>query len=395
MLKSLRLRLLLIFLCLAIAPLVVVGLIVGRRSFAALEQQSVAIQREITARVATEAQALIEGCARELLLLEKVLRLGILEHVEQRALLDGMLRFRPVYQELVLLDATGQEKTRLSRTESFVESELQSRARNDEYLYPTLRFETYFGPVRFDGTIQEPLVTVSIPLYDVAHREIVSVLIAELRFNTIWHLLADRELPIDGDVYVTDQTGKIVAHKKPAVVLSGTMVILPEAEGRASGLTGSDVITVRDSLQLSNQKMIIVSEQPVAAAHGLALDSARILIIALSGALCLAVLLAAVSMYTIVRPIEILAAQAKSIGGGDYSNIAVEGRGSASWPFRLFRPSRDIVRRQDEIGKLALEHNSMADAVRERETALETQNAELKQAAIFLNWKKQGQMDIF
>ncbi len=56
-----------------------------------------------------EIRAFIEGKANELVLLDEVLKLGTIERKEQLVVLNNMLLTRRVYQEMVLLNAEGQE----------------------------------------------------------------------------------------------------------------------------------------------------------------------------------------------------------------------------------------------------------------------------------------------
>ncbi len=92
-----------------------------------------------------------------------------------------------------------------------------------------------------------------------------------------------------------------------------------EADGRGEGLSGMEVIIARASLQLINQKLVIVSEQTVSNALELAIDTFRITMIVTSIALVFAIVLVVITTRRIVRPIEALAASARSISDGDFS----------------------------------------------------------------------------
>ncbi len=360
MLKSLRFRFTLIFIGLAIGPLILVGAITGQRSFASLEGQSLALQREIAASVGSQVRAFVEGRMSELVLLDKVYGLGVRELDEQRAILSNVLLYQRAYQEVALLNLEGQERIRLSRTNVILGDDLQSRAGNTEYLWPATRGETYFSPVRFDETIREPLITISVHLFDQHSGEVVSVLVADLRFKKIWELLAMIELADKGDAYVVDQAGRIVAHRSPTVVLGGTTIDLPEADGRAEGLSGAEVIVARDILQFGNQELIVLAEQPVSTALELAVNSLRVTVAATSVAFGLAVILVVLTTRQIIRPIETLATSVHAISDGDFSRrVAVP-------PF------------QDEIADLARSFNSMARALQEREETLQAQNEALQ-----------------
>jgi len=360
MINSLRLRLTLIFIGLAVGPLILVGAIIGLRSYASLEQQGLALQREIAATVGSEIRAFIEGRENELILLDEAYGLGIREPEEQQAILSSMLLYQHVYQEVVLLNFEGQEQIRLSRTSVILDDDLQSRAGNEEFLYPATCGETYFSPVRFDEAVREPLVTISIPLFDQRSGEVVSVLVADLRFKKVWELLAAIELPNGGRAYVVDRVGQVVAHRNPAVVLRGATIDIPETDGRAEGLSGTEVIIARDILQFGNQELIVLAEQPVSTALELATNSIRIAVAATSVALVSAVILVVLTTRQIVGPIEALATSAQAISDGDFSQQV------------------EISPPDDEIADLARTFNFMARALQEREEALQAQNEALQ-----------------
>jgi signal transduction histidine kinase/HAMP domain-containing protein len=360
MLNSLRFRATLIFVSLAVAPIILVGVIIGQRSFVSLEQQSLALQREVAASVGGEIRAFIRGRENELILLDKIYGLGILESEQQRAILSNMLLYQRLYQEIALLNTEGQEQIRLSRSGVILDDALKSRASHEEFLRAR-DGGSYFGPVRFDETIREPLLTISVPLIDPRSGQVISVLVAELRFKRIWDLLAELEFPNEGDAYVIDQAGQVVAHRNPAIVLRNTTIALPEADGRAVGLSGTDIIVARDLLQFGNQELVVVAEQPVSNALELATDSLRIAIAITSATLAFVVVLVMLTTRQIVRPIEALATAARAIGSGDFSQ-KVE------------------VSSRDEVYDLAYAFNRMSRQLRQSLTDLEQEVAERKRA---------------
>ena len=185
-------------------------------------------------------------------------------------------------------------------------------------------------------------LTVAVPLVDLRSGEVVSVLVADLRFKAVWDLLANVALSNERDVYVVDQTGRVVAHKNPTIVLRGTTIDLLEANGRARGLDGTDVIVARNTLRFGEQELVVVAEQPVSIALQVATNSLRAALVSTAIALVLAVVLVVLVTRWVVRPVEELAASARAISGGDFSRrVPISGR--------------------DEIGQLASAFNQMMD----------------------------------
>jgi len=358
MFNNLRFRFALICIGLAVGPLIIVGAIIGSRVFNTLEQQSLILQHKIAESVGSEISHTIEHWKDNLVLLDEVYGLGALELKEQRAILGNVLVHQRAFQEVALLDSEGQEQIRLSRTNVILDDDLKSRAGNEEFLLPATNGESYLGQIRFDDTIREPLATISVPVFNRSSGEIVSVLVAEVRFKAIWNLLNNIELPREGAVYVIDQAGLVVAHRHLSIVLRGTTIELPEVDGRAEGLSGTDAIVARETIQLGGQELVVVAEQPVSSALELAVNNLIVMAIVICTALAFSVILALFTTRRIVRPIEALAISAQAISGGDFSQ-QVE------------------VSSRDEVGQLASAFNQMVADLRMTTTSIDNLNEEI------------------
>ena len=358
MFHSLRFRFALICIGLAVVPLIIVGAVVGARSYNTLEQQSLILQRKVAERAGSEIRAIIGQWENELVLLDEVYGLGALELKEQRAILNSTLVHQRAFQEVALLNSEGQEQIRLSRTSVIPDDDLQSRAGNEEFLFPATGGGIYLGPVYFDDTIREPLATISVPVLNRSSGELVYVLVVESRFKAIWDLLNDLELASEEEVYVINQAGLVVAHRHPAMVLRGTTIELPEVDGRAEGLSGTDVIVARHKLQLGNQELIVVAQQSVSSALELANKNLGVMVSVVFSALALAIILAIFTTRRIVRPIEALATSVWAISGGDFSQ-------------------RVEVSSRDEVGQLASAFNQMVGDLRTTTTSIDNLNKEI------------------
>ncbi len=358
MFYSLRFRFALICIGLAVGPLIIVGAVVGVRSYNTLEQQSLTLQRKVAERVGIEIRGTIEHWEEELVLLDEVYGLGALDLKEQRAILSNTLVHQRAFQEVALLNSEGQEQIRLSRNSVILDDDLQSRAGNEEFLFPAAGGGTYLGPVYFDDTIREPLATISVPVFNRSSGELAYVLVVESRFKAIWDLLSDIELATEEEVYVINQAGLVVAHRHPAIVLRGPTIELPEVDGRAEGLSGTDVIVARHNLQFGNQELIVIAEQPVSSALELANKNLGVMVSVICAALVCSVIFALLTTRRIIRPIETLSTSALAISGGDFSQ-QVE------------------VTSQDEVGQLASAFNQMVSGLRTTTTSIDNLNKEI------------------
>jgi signal transduction histidine kinase len=361
MFSSLRIRLTVLFIGLVVGPLIIVSSILAQRSFQALEQEALVAQSETAELMGTKISAFIQERENELLVLDEILGLESLDIVEQRTLLGTLLSSEQAYQELTLLDNTGQQIIRFSRSEVISDSDLISQADTDAFLIPYRTGETYFSAVRFDDDLQEPIVTISTPITDLRSGDVSMVLVADLRYKTIWNLFATFNYQGQEDVFLIDEQGRVVAHRNPSLVLGNTTFDLPAERGRTSGLSGTDVIYATQRIQFGSQELVVVAERPYAEAANLALTGVIISIIVTGIALVIATILIFLFVRQVVRPIESLSATALKISDGDLSLQAE-------------------VSTRDEIGDLARAFNAMTTRLRELIGNLEKNVAELELA---------------
>lgn len=339
-LNSLRFRLSVIFIVLAVMPLLLTAFFLTRYSVAYLEKQSQTILYEKAVRVGNEIRAYIENHKSRLSSIHKLHRFETLNFEDQKALLSNLLFDQYVFQEIALLSAEGYELIRLSRSSVYLGKDLKTRATRMEFIFPATHKEPYFSPVYFDKVIREPLMTISIPHFDLRTGNLLYVTVANLRFKKIWDLLVNIEIPGRGVVYIINKAKQVVAHRNPSFVLGGATINLPEAPGPTKGLAGVEVIIAWDILRFGDQTLTVVAEQSVSQAYAFITNTLRMAIAMTFIAFVLAIILIVFVINRVVKPIEILATSAKATGKGDYSQC-IE---STS---------------QDEIGTLASAFNQM------------------------------------
>ena len=310
----------------------------------------------------SEIGAYILEHTNELETLDKVYGLGVLDEEDKHSMLRTLLHSTRTYQELSILDQSGQELLRYSLTDVVLSSDLRSWAESNEFHIPVTQDIVHYSPVRFDYNLREPLMKIFLPLIDRRQGGVVAVLVADLRFKPVWNLLAQIELPSGSDAYVVDSVGNIIAHKNPAVVLSGSKVNLQTDEGGGIGLSGTDVIFAIEKLSFGDQELYIVAEQTVSQAFTISINSSRFVLLITVLALMVAVMLIIYAVHRIVIPIEMMAASIKDIEAGDFS-------------LRMENIS------QDEIGILARALNSMRTGLENLYQDLEQEIVDHKRTA--------------
>ncbi|MCL4297071.1 MAG: GAF domain-containing protein [Anaerolineae bacterium] len=383
--NSLRIRLTVIFIGLAIGPLLLVGTILAQRSFASEREQALDLQQQVAQRVAAELEAFLQEVANDLRSLSGEIRdLEQPDRAQQLSLLLEAFNsgpYRQVYEEFTLLDGQGREQLRVSRTDIIPTNELGSRAGTDEFEQPKAIRGIYFGPIEFDPTSGEPLMTLAVPLFEPRSVQLNGVLVAQIRFKTVGDLISTIQISGNQTIYVVDLEGKVVAHQDSSVVLRDKHFDLSTQVNNQIGLTGTDVVLGDAPVhQLDQPILSVVAERPTVEALDSAYNTMYTVVYTLLIALVIAAGLGFLVVRQIVRPIEALSTTAQAIIEGDLTQ-QVE------------------VTSQDELGKLAGAFNGMTaqlrdlidgleDRVYERTRALETSAQISRQVTTILNIDK-------
>lgn len=359
MFNSIRNTMTVIFVTLAVVPIIIFSLILAQLGVRTLEDEAINTQADVARLAHSEISSLVTERINQLQLVTKVRSLTSLGEAEQRQIMSSLLTFDDAYKELVLLDTEGQEVLRLARDTAFVVSELTSRADQAEFLEPVATHETYSSPVQFDEVTSEPLIILAIPIINLRSNQVEGVLAAEFRFRIVWELINVDFGGTENEVYVTDASGLVVAHPVSSVVLRGARVDLPSADGRTVGLSGNDVILARTTLQIGGQEFFVVAERSASDALNLANTGLQVVIVVTIATLIVATITVILVVRRIVTPIEQLSVVASKIGKGN-------------------QEARATVKGRDELSELAKSFNTMAETVQQREQALNDLNQSLE-----------------
>jgi len=363
MFSSLRVRLTVIFVLLAVVPVLIVSLIVSQQSINILIDQDIINQQLIVQRVEIEIESQLRDSQDELSYLIDVIGLSSLSDEARANLLRSTFSQRPTYNTLSLLDATGQEVFRVDRLETV--TDLTDRSDQPEYTEVVTNEALYYSPVYFSDALREPLLLLSMPIIDLMSGDVDYVLVAELRFKNIWDLIAATNTDENSTVYVTSSDGTLIAHRNPSIVLSGTVASLPDNDGVADGLAGNEVILATQNLEFGEQELVVVAERDLDDAFANVRDTSNVALGITVFALLAAAGVTYFSVDRVVRPIEILSKTASQIQEGDLTLRVNENR-------------------QDELGDLAVSFNGMTAQLNESIETLEARvikrTAELDEA---------------
>jgi len=322
--NSIRKRLTLTFILFAIAPLILLSLVLFSLIFTTQQHQIVELEREVAkAAISKTVLALHEVNAR---LNVFIFTQDIFQADQNRQfLLLSQLRsvkddeHRDILDELILLDNQGRELAHVSRTANFTIADLGDRSDHNEFLIPVTTKGNYYGPVFFDKTTLEPYLLLSQPIFDLQNGKLKGVLAAKLRLYKVWNDIVGQPFGNSGLIYISDGQGMVVAHPNPSVVHLSTMVKVNLPPGIRPGSTGDLVLQAHEKFQLNKQDFFVSAEIPLLAAMALSLRALSTMMLFLMIFLVLSVVAGAVVVRRIVRPIESLAETAEeiSVGGID------------------------------------------------------------------------------
>lgn len=362
--NSLRTRLTIAFVALAVIPLLAVGTVLVGYSFTVQRRQALELQRKIARREAADITVFLRDRENEMRVMVSGSRaLQRISSEEQLHQITAMFAYQDFYNEFTLIDSTGQETFRISQLGTYETSRLTNRSGQDEFEVPLTTGKVYFSPLKFDPITGEPFGTIAVPALNMGS-EIEGVLVGEFRFRGIWELMVNAFVSGSGTVYVVDEHNVVVAHASPTVVLEKTRIDLPEATSAlTTGLSGDQVVLAHKKIAMGQQTLQVVTEQPVREALSLVRTTMLLMIAALVITVALASVLGILIARRIAEPIDALATTAQAISAGDLARQA-------------------HVSGQDEIATLARAFNEMTAQLRETLAGLEQRVLERTQGLL-------------
>ena len=359
--KSLQTRLTVYFIALVLIPLLIVGAIGAWQTYSGEVPHALESQGQLAKRVAEQVENFIEGRETELRSLTAINDFSNATREEQTVLLSNLFSDQTVYEELVLTNGQGRELIFLSRSKVVTPGEFSNRAGSEEFDKPKETNATYFSPVFFNEVTGEPYMVVSVPMLDLRSGRLDYVLIAKIRFKSVWDLMAQAGVTGESAVYMTDNNGFVVAHANPSFVLKRAQITPPAENSFTTGLSGASAALAVEKITFGDQTFYVLAEQPASEALSLASKNIILTIITTLIAIVVAGFLGVLAARQITTPITELAATAQLVSEGDLTRTT-------------------HVSNQDEIGALATAFNRMTSQLRDLIGSLEQRVAERTKA---------------
>ncbi len=325
--NSIRKRLTLSLVILSVTPMLLLGTILTYKNYVVQQKQAEAIQRESSKRALGKIEAIIGELTSELLLITMTNTLMDLTYMQQHTILSIIRSHKTktgkeIMNEIALLDITGQEKARISRSAVITPDDLTSKADSAEFLTPSTSGQVYFGPVEFNMETSEPYMIISLPVTNIGNNKTEGVLTANVRLKFMWDMIAEVPIGKSGVAYLADSLGRVIVHPNPSVVLRGSYVTVPVTPGVRTGLSGNKVVSACEQMHIGSQTLHIITEIPVSEAleqtYIFTATIASFLLLTLGGILAFGFVI----VRKIVQPIELLSKTAGAISSGDLTQKA-------------------------------------------------------------------------
>jgi signal transduction histidine kinase len=272
-----------------------------------------------------------------------------------------LLRQAPAVTEVSLLDASGREQLKVSRTNMNVSGSETDFSREPKFLEAKAG-RTYFGPVYFREE-SEPYMTIAVP----GKRPDWGVTVAEVNLKFCWDVVSRINVGRAGNAYVVDGRGRLIAHPDASLVLRNTDFAsliqvqraritaprsrgVPEQATIGRDLAGKQVLTA--SAPITPPGWFMLVELPrVEAFEPLRSSIIRTAALMTFG-IGLSVLLSLLLAHRMARPIQALQTGVARLGAGALDH-------------------RIPIHSDDEIGLLADDFNKMSAALQEAYATLE------------------------
>lgn len=345
--RSIRRRWTFSLIFLALFPLLILGIFVSWKSYSTQIELTNKYQRAVAKRALAEVQVFVHELEAIFKMAIKLYNFNDISHEEQAVVLGKLLgigdeKHVNLIEELSFVDKSGLERVRVDRAKIYTSQEMREMSNADLFVQPLKTGEVFFGPVLINRETGEPFIAMSIPTTDLRTGVIDGVLVAKIRLHAAWDMLTRVRVGETGEAYITDRTGRIVAHKNRSLVLKGS-TIGPQADycHIEKGFSGGYVLRACEPFRLGDQELRLVTDTPLAEALSQTLGLIKTISFLLLLSFGAAIILGVIIRKHVIKPIENLAKTAQAITEGDLDRRA------------------DVLQ-EDEIGSLAHAFNTMA-----------------------------------
>ena len=193
----------------------IAGSIYTRRE---IHQAAAELQAEVAMRTAHRVQSFMLRKIERLQDAAVAMTLYSLGGEEQKLLGMLLLKNDRAFTELAILDTRGEELTKFSEMRVYLRTDLQNQ--RESAAFKATATDAYYIS-RVETTVHaEPYVTMAVPLKG-APRTVIGTLVAKANLKFLWDLVGASAFGTAGYSYLVDDTGRVIAHRDPSLVLKG------------------------------------------------------------------------------------------------------------------------------------------------------------------------------
>ena len=257
---------------LATVPVLALGLFAGAISFHQQYHQTLADQARSAALLASQVESRLLQAEQTLITALDAAEFHSASHSERFAVLTELASRLPNIEQLGFLDPDGREQIRVSHLHPLPEESFRDRSQDSIYIVPRQERLPYYTGLDFSLLTGEPHIEIGLPLVDQNSGALVGVLTAEVRVRMIWDLLGAflRYPGSEGEnAYILDASGRVFAHRDPAVVITARTVELPIDSGYDRTLEGRRALRSAHPFAVRNLPFYLVVERRLAHAFDL------------------------------------------------------------------------------------------------------------------------------
>jgi signal transduction histidine kinase len=357
--QRLAFRLLLLVLTVCIVPPLSLGILAMRSARVAQEREVRQQNAAITNWGVDKVESYVTQILGNMRLLIEIGNLKAMDPADARPHLSYILSYLEDAKEVSIIDERGRERARVAESHLVTNQDLVSQAESPKYTVP-MSGQTYIGPVR-TSEFSEPLITVAVPIRNLAEDRVVGVLAAEINLKRLWDDVLSFKMGRGAYLYLVNGNGQLLAHPDFSLVLAHRNVSAAGAVQRfLKGEDESDVASVAP-IEYRNYQGVpvigsyarsamlgwgVIIEQPTAEAFASVQRMKTETMLILVNAIAVTLVLALICARALTRPLADLERGARLLGAGDFD-------------------VRIPIRGQDEISEVTVRFNAMAQQLQE------------------------------
>ncbi|MBT3255339.1 MAG: cache domain-containing protein [Deltaproteobacteria bacterium] len=322
--RSVRTKFWLIFMALALGPLILLGFLVIRQSYVSgLERASFEL-RGTTRLVSTKIEGFFDSVDEHLHVLLAYEDSKEMDRTQRDDVLSMAVSHKhkdhsSLFTRILLVSPDGETLSCASlNADCAAMGTMKDMAFLKQGLTRLLSGRVWYGSVMFDHETGEPLMQLVLPVMEPQSGKLWAVLLTEIRLKEIWNVISEIQADLGTQVYLTNRKGRVIGHANPSVVLKGSRMGLPLPEEKiVRGMGGKEVMMVSGAVSFGNRVFYVVTEKPLSEVlkptYALIWKLGSVFVLAL----IVAVFMGLMTQRLIVIPLEVLARKARKIGAGD------------------------------------------------------------------------------